>query len=54
MSGLLPIHWFLFGILWGAALALAFREIADTRRFQRDWEQTEEHVRRAFGAVRGL
>ena len=50
----LPIFYFVFGMIWGAALALAFREIADTRQFNRDWEQTEERVRRAFGAVRGL
>ena len=50
----LPIFWFVFGLIWGSALALAFREIADTRQFQRDWEKTEEHVRRAFGAVRGI
>ena len=54
MTGMLPIHFFLWGMIWGAALALAFRELADTRRFNREWEQTEEHVRRAFGAVRGL
>jgi len=54
MTTMLPIHWFIWGLIWGAALALAFREIADSRQFNRDWNRTEERVRRAFGAVRGL